>query len=141
MAANLQPIFPLTPVIKFGTVSLANTAKDGTGTVVTVFTAGANGSRLDTIKVRSLGTNVATVIRFFLNNGLANSTPTNNTLFYEATVAATTLSETSALADNAYQFDGLNLPQVVLPPGYNVNVTIGTALAAGLAVTAFGGAY
>ena len=46
MPANTAPIFTLTPDVQWGTttVATANTAKDGTGTVLTVFTAGANGS-------------------------------------------------------------------------------------------------
>jgi len=83
MTANTQPIFPLTPKVSWGTVTTANTAKDGTGTVVTVFTAGADGSRIDQIKVRALGTNVATVIRFFVNNGSTNATAANNSLVHD----------------------------------------------------------
>lgn len=139
--ANIQPIFPLTQVIGMGTVLTANTAKDGTGTVVTVATAGINGARIDSIKVRALGTNVATVMRFFINNGGANSTPSNNILFHEVTIAATTLSEVAALADTFINFNGVSQPQLALPAGYKVNVTIGTAVAAGLAVTSIGGNY
>ena len=60
MPANFQPIFPLTPKVSWGSVDTANTAKDGTGTIVTIFEAGANGARIDQIKVRAKGTNVAT---------------------------------------------------------------------------------
>lgn len=141
MAQNVQPIFPLTQVIGMGTVATANTAKDGTGTVVTVFTAGANGSRVDSIKIRALGTNVATVVRIFINNGGANSTPTNNILFHEVTAAATTLSEVGSLADIFLNFNGVSLPQLVLPATYKLNVTIGTTVAAGLAISAIGGNY
>lgn len=143
MAANLQPIFPLTinNNATFNSLTVANTAKDGTGTVVTIFTAGANGARLDSIKVRALGTNVATVMRFFINNGGVNSTPSNNALFHEVTLAATTLSEVSALADTSIYFNGVDLPQVVLKPGYKINVTIGTSVAAGLMPVAIGGDY
>lgn len=143
MAANVQPIFPVAVnnAATFSNITAANTAKDGTGTVTTVFTAGANGARLDSIKVRALGTNVATVMRFFINNGLTNTTAANNVLFHEITVAATTLSEVAALADNAIIFNGVDLPQVVLKAGYKINVTIGTAVAAGLIVTAIGGDY
>ena len=141
MAANTSPIFPLTPVASWGTISAANTAKDGSGTVVTIFTAGANGARVDTVKIRALGTNVATVMRFFINNGSPNSTPTNNSLFYEVTCPATTLSEVASLADISLIFDGVDLPQIVLPAGYKINVSLGTAVAAGLNVTAIGGAY
>lgn len=141
MAQNVQPIFPLTQVVGMGTVATANTAKDGTGTVVTVFTAGANGSRVDSIKIRALGTNVATVVRIFINNGGANSTPTNNILFHEVTAAATTLSEVGSLADIFLNFNGTSLPQLVLPATYKLNITIGTTVAAGLAISAIGGNY
>jgi hypothetical protein len=141
MAANVQPIFPAVPNINWGTVSSANTAKDGSGTVVTVFTAGVNGARVDAIKVRPLGTNVATVLRIFVNNGNANSTPTNNILFHEVTIPASTLSEVAALTDTVLLFDGVSLPQLVLETAHKLNVTIGTAVAAGLAVTVIGGDY
>jgi hypothetical protein len=141
MAANKEPIFPATPNISWGTISAANTAKDGSGTVVTVFTAGLNGSRVDALKVRHLGTNVATVLRIFVNNGSSNSTPTNNILFHEVTIPAATLSEVSALTDTVVLFDGEDLPQLVLEPNQKLNVTIGTAVAAGLAITVIGGDY
>jgi hypothetical protein len=145
MPANTLPIFPLTPKVSWGTVTTANTAKDGTGTVVTVFTAGADGSRIDQIKVRALGTNVATVMRFFVNNGSTNATAANNTLIHEVTIAATTLSETAALADNNITIN-INTTETVPPipylqAGYKINVTIGTTVAAGLAVTVHGGDY
>jgi hypothetical protein len=141
MAANVQPIFPAVPNISWGTISAANTAKDGSGTVVTVFTAGTNGARVDSLKVRPLGTNVATVLRIFVNNGGVNSTPANNTLFHEVTVPAATLSEVAALTDIFVLFDGVSLPQLVLEANHKLNITIGTAVAAGLQVTAVGGDY
>lgn len=145
MSANTQPIFPITPNVSWGTVNSANTAKDGTGTVTTVFTAGLNGSRIDQIKVRALGTNVATVLRLFVNNGSANSTATNNTLIHEVTIAATTLSEVSALVDNditiAKNAGDTVVPIPYLPAGYKINCAIGTTVAAGLQITVHGGDY
>ena len=135
MPANTSPIFPLTPNLAWATLTAANTAKDGTGTVVTVFTAGANGARLDYLKVRALGTNVATVLRVFVNNGNDPTVATNNSLFLEQTIAATTLSEVAQLVDNIIQLD------LSLPVGYKINVTIGTTVAAGLQVTGVGGDY
>lgn len=146
MAANTTPIYTLTPNITVGqTVATANTAKDGTGTVVTVFTAGANGSRVEKIRFRALGTNVATVARIFINNGSTNATAGNNVLFAEMTLAATTLSEVAALAlaeipNQLTVPDGTGFP-MVLPMGYKLNVTIGTTVAAGYAITAVGGDY
>lgn len=133
---NTKPIYSGYPDLAWGTVATANTAKDGTGTVVTVFTADAtNGGRVEKLKVRAAGTNVATVLRVFINNGSTNATAANNTLYTEATIAATTLSEVAALADNEITLT------LALKPGYKINVTIGTTVAAGLAVTGVGGKY
>lgn len=136
MPANTNPIFPLTPKVYWATaLTTANTAKDGTGTVGTVYTAGSNGARVDYLKARALGTNTATVLRVFVNNGSDNSSAANNSLVLEQTIAATTLSEVAALADNLIQLD------MSLPAGYKINVAIGTTVAAGLQVTGFGGDY
>jgi hypothetical protein len=132
---NTLPIFPGTPKVSWATLTAANTAKDGTGTVATVFTAGANGGRVDYLKVRAKGTNVATVLRVFINNGSDSTVAENNSLFVEQTIAATTLSEVAMLADTAIQLD------VSIPAGYVITCTLGTAVAAGLQVTAVGGNY
>lgn len=138
MAANTIPIYPNVCRASFGTVlTTANTAKDGTGTVVTIFTAGSNGSRVDKIQGMALGTNVATVLRLFINNGSDPTTATNNVLFREYTCAATTLSEVAALVQ-AFSEVFTNL---VLPAGYKINATIGTTIAAGIICSAFGGDY
>lgn len=137
MPANTNPIFPLTPNIGWGTVATANTAKDGTGTVVTIFTAGANGARVDRVRYKASGTNTATVLRIFINNGADPTTATNNTLCREETVAATTLSEVAALVNGEIVFpEGL-----ILKNGYKLTITIGTTVAAGLHVSAYGGDY
>lgn len=142
MAANTSPIYSKAPDVQWGTVATANTAKDGTGTVVTIFTADAtNGGRVEKIRFRALGTNVATVARIFINNGSTNATAANNTLFAELTLAATTLSEVASQpnADLSSVTDA-GFP-LVLPLGYKLNVTIGTTVAAGYAVSVCGGKY
>lgn len=145
MPANTTPIFPLTPDIQWGKLTTANTAKDGTGTVVTVFTAGANGSKIDQIKVRALGTNVATVLRLFVNNGNANTVADNNSLIHEVTIPATTLSEVAALADTDITITKNTtetaVPIPYLPAGYKLNATIGTTIAAGIQITVHGADY
>jgi hypothetical protein len=138
MAANTSPIFTATPDVQWatGAIAAANTAKDGTGTVVTVFTADAtNGGYLHKLVARALGTNVATVLRVFINNGAANTTASNNALLAEMTLPATTLSEVAA--QPAYEVP-LNL---ALPAGYKINCTIGTAVAAGYMLSVIGGKY
>jgi hypothetical protein len=138
MAANTAPIFSSLGDIEWGTTVLTtqNTAKDGTGTVLTCFTADAtNGGFVQRIRFRSAGTNIATVARVFINNGSTNATAANNILYDEITLAATTLSEVAALA--VYELP-LNF---ALPPGYKLNVTLGTTVAAGYYVSVIGGKY
>jgi hypothetical protein len=135
MLANTSPIYPYLPKVSWGLLTEANTAKNGVGTVETVFTAGPNGSRVDFLKVRGLGTNTDTVLRVFLNNGNTNVTALNNTLIMEQTIAATTLSEVASLVDNIVTLN------ISIPPGYKINCTVGTSVVAGLYVTAFGGDY
>lgn len=138
MAANTAPIFSSLGDIEWGTTALTtqNTAKDGTGTVLTCFTADAtNGGFVQRIRFRAAGTNIATVARVFINNGSTNATAANNILYDEITLASTTLSEVAALA--VYELP-LNF---ALPPGYKLNVTLGTTVAAGYYVSVIGGKY
>lgn len=136
MPANTTPIFGRAGNIEWAALTAANTAMDGTGTVATVFTAdAANGSYLQKLVVRPKGTNVATVLRVFMNNGSDNSVAANNALIGEYTLPATTATATAALA-------GIEVPvNAVLPPGYKINVTLGTAVAAGYAISGWGGPY
>ncbi len=140
MPANTTPIYSKIGDIQWGSLLLtANTAKDGTGTVVTIFTADAtNGGRVERIKVQAVGTNTATVLRIFINNGSTNATAANNTLFAELTLPATTLSEVASQPDPAAVWVAF---PVVLPPGYKLNATIGTTIAAGVILTAIAGKY
>jgi len=147
MAQNTNPIFPLTPVNTWvsgaaasGTTPgvTANTTKDLTsGTIYgPIFTGKAvDGSRLDFIKVRALGTNVQTVIRIWINNGSATGTAANNALYLERTLSSTSVSETTELTD-------IILPlSISLPATYRIYATFGTAVAAGYHLTAIGGDY
>ena len=147
MAQNTNPIFPLTPVNSWvsgapatsGTPGRdANTTKDlSSGTIYgPIFTGKAvDGSRLDFIKVRALGTNVQTVIRIWINNGSATGTAANNALFMERTLTSTSVSETSEIADIIIPLN------ISLPAGYRIYATFGTVVAAGFHLTAVGGDY
>ena len=98
MPGNTSPIFSKVARVEWASgITAANSAKDGTGTVDTVFTADAtNGSYLQKLGVRPRGTNVASVLRVFLNNGASNATAANNVLIAELSLPATTLSEVAA---------------------------------------------
>ena len=137
MPANTAPIFTLLPEILWNnSVTAANTTTDLTsGTIYDVFTGGTNGSYVQKIRFRHVGTNVATVVRVWLNNGGATTTALNNTLFDEITIAANTVSQTAASTN--YELP-LNF---ALPTSYRIYVTTGTVLAAGLDVSVIGGDY
>lgn len=80
--------YAATPKTAVAQVSTANTARDGTGTLATVFTAGTNGSRIDDITIVATGTTTAGMIRLFLHDG------TNARLWREVAVSAITPSAT-----------------------------------------------
>jgi hypothetical protein len=137
MPANSAPIFSKVAHVEWANgITAANTAKDGTGTVDTVFTADAtHGSFVQKLVIRPRGTNVASVLRVFLDNGSSNATADNNVLIGEIGLTATTNTEVTALSGNEMP---MNIP---VPPGYRLLVTLGTAVAGGYGVTAMGGDY
>ena len=160
MPVTATPIFTQTPNVgalnAIISTAMTNTAAfDGTqpvGTAMTlVFTAGANGARIDQITCRfastngatASGTSSATVVRFWMNNGSANTTATNNIFLGEVAMAATAVTAlgTSALTVNALPLPvgGLNLPA-------SYRIYAGLTVAAGgtniaIAVNAVGGDY
>ncbi len=84
-------------------VSTANTARDGSGTLATILSAGASGTRIDDIAIVATGTTTAGVIRLFLHDG------TNARLWREILVTAITPSTTQAVWSQ-YLYDlGLTL--------------------------------
>lgn len=94
MPANTTPIFVLTPKIGHARVAAANTAADGSGALVTLFTAGTDGSRVDRITIRNsqvtAAASSAMVVRVFITDTSGN----NPRLYSEATLAAVTRSNT-----------------------------------------------
>ena len=73
-----------------GQLSAANANRDGTGTVVTICTAGATGLRIDDIELKAQATTTAGMVRLFIHDG------TNYRLWKEQTVSAITPSATVA---------------------------------------------
>ena len=69
-------------------VSTANTNRDGTGTIVTSFTAGTSGSRIEAVEICATGTTTAGMVRLFINDG------TNSRLIREQAIPARTPSGT-----------------------------------------------
>lgn len=137
MSGNTNPIFSRVGDIQWSpAVTAANTALDGTGATATAFTAdSANGGYLAKLRAKSIGANVATVARVFINNGADPTVAANNVLFEEINLPATTLSQV-----NANQI--IEVPVgIMLPPGYKILITLGTAVAAGWTFIGVGGKF
>jgi hypothetical protein len=121
-----------------GVVLTANTALDGTGsvgsTLILLATIPSSGAVLNKIILSHLGTNIATVVRVFINNGSSVATATNNRLFREYTMSANTLSQTSASVQVIDDFYGLGYR---LPAGSVLYITTGTTIAGGIQVQGF----
>jgi hypothetical protein len=138
MPRNTDPIFVGRADFDWdtaGALTTANTAKDGTGTVQILWTAESEGSYLEKVICCARGTNVASVLRLWVNNGGATTTAANNKLLTEVSLPATTLSEVAAQPDVAKLLD------LKLPATYRIIAAIGTTVAAGWDVSISGGHF
>ena len=98
----------------------ANTSLDGSGTLYKAFTAGSNGSYLQKIRFRPVGSPAATVCRVFISSSSTTSA-TSTWLFDEITLPAVTLSQTASTSV-------FELPlNFALPTSYLLYVTFGTS--------------
>jgi hypothetical protein len=86
MSSNAN--YAATPKSALAQLSAANTNRDGTGTIVTVLTAGTSGTRIDDITITATGTTTAGVVRLFIHDG------TTARLWREVLVSAITPSTT-----------------------------------------------
>lgn len=101
-----------------------------------VWTADAtNGGFIQRIRAKPGGTNVASVARFFINNGAVNTTAANNSYYGDLSLPATTISAVAATIEMDYQLG------FALPPGFRIYVGLATAVAAGWAFTPIAGKY
>ncbi len=112
------PQYASVPKCGIGQVSVANTNRDGTGTIVTIFSAGASGSRIDAIDLKAVGTTTAGMIRLFLHDGA------NARLLTEVPVVAVTPSGTIPAWEA--QLNTNTMSQVLplfLPSGYSLRAS------------------
>ena len=110
------------PKCGVGQVSVANTNRDGTGTIVTVFSAGTSGSRIDAINIKATGTTTAGMVRLFIHDGA------DARLLTEVPVTAITPSGT--LPSWEAQLNTNTMTQVlplVLPTGYSLRAATNNA--------------
>lgn len=143
MTANVNPIFTLTPDVQTdGATGMAPTILTATGDYTgvsanhaQVFKAGVNGSYVERLRFKAIGTNAATVARIYLNNGSTHVTATNNSFYGEISLPAVTAINTSATADVDYPMG------FVLPAGFTIWAGLAATVAAGWVVTSVGGDY
>ena len=143
MAANTNPIFPVRPNIGSVGITIANFAKGGTvafggtgASFTTVYTAGAEGSRIDQIKVRSMGVNTAGVLRLFVNPGATYP----HYLVHETTLAATGASTGAGISITA-QATSTNTFTSGVAHGFAIGQLVYFGLTAGLTAVGQSTAY
>jgi hypothetical protein len=105
MAANTDPIFILKGNFKPSRIAAANTASDGSGTLVSTVVAAVDGTRVDGVRfINSQVTAAASgakVLRVFLSD----TAGANFRLIGEVAMAAATRSTTAIGATAIYTFD------------------------------------
>jgi hypothetical protein len=63
------PQFTDTPKLGFAAVSTANTNRDGTGTIVDAFTAGASGARVERVVIKATDDPADSIVTMFIDQG------------------------------------------------------------------------
>ena len=116
-----------TPAVR---ISEENTSDNAIGAGAYVLYQARGACYVERVVFQPLGSNSATVVRVFVNNGKDHTNGSNNALRAEATAAGTTASQTAGLASVPVTTD------LYLEPGQRLLVTIGTAPTDGFDVTA-----
>jgi hypothetical protein len=128
MAAS--PAFISTPRIGRVSLSTANTATDGTGTINDLIVGVSAGTRILSVNVQGTATTVAALVNLFLYDG------TQWDLFDQITISATTGSNTVKGYRLVTAYTDLVLPSA----SYKLGATITVAPTSGtVRVLAFGG--
>jgi hypothetical protein len=128
MAAS--PAFISTPRIGRVSLSAANTATDGTGTINDLIVGASDGTRILSVNVQGTATTVASLVNLFLWNG------TTWDLFDQITISNATGSNTVRAYRLVTAYTDLVLPSATWKLGATITVapTTGT-----VRVAAFGG--
>jgi hypothetical protein len=145
MPANTAPIYSIVGAVdsvqanEAGLIAgpTANTSQTGSGTMYKAFTAGTNGSYVQKMRFRPVGSPAATVCRVFISSSSTTST-TATWLYDEITLPVTTVSQTAASSV-------FELPlNIALDPNYLLYVTFGTSTGSagtGYAIVTIAGDY
>lgn len=119
MAANTIPIFIKQGNFTPARIAAANTANDGSGTLVTLVTAGTDGTRVDGVRFRNAqATNAASSAMTF-NIYLSDTGGANYRLIGEVAMGAATRSNTVIGATAIFTFD----QPIIMQSGQIIAVT------------------
>lgn len=121
-----EPAFAVTPRITSVNVATANANRDGTGTVATLITGAATGTRVAEIVVQARVTTTAGMVRVFLYDG------TTFYFFDEIAIAAATVSASVKGTRVSTVYNNLVLPSA------SWSVRVSTHNAESMDVTALG---
>ena len=143
MPANTAPIYTRSADLSTNAASamppvLTAAAADYNGTAAAnalIHTAGANGSYVRKLRMKAVSTNVATVLRLYINNGSSNAVAANNALIGEVSLPATTASAISNTPDVDYPLE------FALPAAFRLYAGLSTGVAGGWVCTAIAGQY
>lgn len=127
MATQAQ--FSSTPRADCVAIATANANRDGTGTIGTVITAGASGTRIERVNIKATVTTTAGMVRLYIHNG------TSYFLFKEVLVSAIVPSATVAAFESSVTFG--TVTPLWLPSGYSLRAS--TEKAENFNITAIGG--
>lgn len=107
MAANLKPIFIRQGNFLPARIAAANTASDGSGALVTIVTAQADGTRVDGVRFRNSSSTATTSGAMQHRIFLSDTAGTNYRLIGEVATAAgsTRATQTNIGATSIYTFD------------------------------------
>lgn len=125
MAANTTPIFVLTPNTAQSRISAANTARDGSGSLVTAFTAGSNGSRVESITFTSAQVIAAASSSMVVRVFVTDNAGANPRLLCEGALTGVTASNTAIGATITFDFNtGTVLPANTLLIGIRTPIIL-----------------
>lgn len=138
MANTFKAAFPQAPKIGQATITSANTALDGSGTITSIISAGSNGMKLVGLEAHARATVTATSVRIFLSQDAGSTW----TYLFDALIPAHTVANTTENAGKIIMIDrGTEADVLEVPADAVIGATIAVALAGGITVTGYGEDY
>ena len=126
---NTAPVFPLSSHLPWNVLKASiGTNYDGThGNMADLCLMAGGMEDIPMIRVIPMGTNPASMMRFFINNGLPPGTPANNQFLFDVPLPATTASATDPqpILCLIEELEGYTFP-----PGYLLRAGVTTDLSA-----------